>query len=264
MKDMIKKESGKALTTSDGKLDFEAMRKRKQALQPISAADAALQALWMFDITGSTFEYFDMIRKHLAEITSAIKKEAPTAQFSIFAFRNHGDEASYEKIYYAFPMTADIERIHADISDIESGGGGPDGLTCMEDCLNEANKLPWSKHAPKAIVIIGDQPPHGLLDRVSKCPREYDYRAEIKMLKEKGIKIYTVFCGHNEDVRAFYQSVAKETGGRFLPISELPILKELMIGICMKETGSLVKFKESLRKAHKLDHKTEKALLLLE
>ncbi|MCX6745286.1 MAG: VWA domain-containing protein [Candidatus Parcubacteria bacterium] len=170
-----KKEPGVGLVKASGAPNLAAMKKQRHDIMPGSdklklhskanepgiTAGVSLQVVIMFDITGSMFKYFDIVRKKLQEIVTAVKKESPNAQFAVFAFRNHGDEDNYSQIYYASPLTANLEEIQAYIAKIEKGGGGHDALTCMEECLHEANVLTWDPNAPKAVVVIGDEPPHG-------------------------------------------------------------------------------------------------------
>lgn len=277
-KDKLVKSGGESLTKQSGAPDFSKLKGQKSSalsvstkLQTlttgspsVSSATAALQVVMMFDITGSMFEYFDLVRKKLKKIIEAVKKENPTAQFAIFAYRNHGDEENYDQIYYISPLTSNLEELDQHIAKIQKGGGGPDALTCMEDCLKEANKLSWFPNTPKALVIIGDMPPHGVIDSVAKCDKEIDYREEVKRLHEKMIKIYTVYCGeHKGTIKEFYENLPLESGGKYLEISEIDVLVELMIGICMKETGNLDKFINDLKATGQLSVPAQKALLML-
>lgn len=278
-KDKLVKPGKESLTKQSGAPDFFKLKGQKGAALSVStklqtlttgtptigSLNASLQVVMMFDITGSMFEYFDLVRKKLRKIIEAVKKESPSAQFAIFAYRNHGDEDSYEQIFYTSPLTVNLEELDQHIAKIQKGGGGPDALTCMEDCLREANKLSWFPNTPKALVIIGDMPPHGVIDSVSKCPNEIDYREEVKRLQGKKIKIYTVYCGeHKGTIKEFYQNLPLESGGKYLEISEIDVLVELMIGICMKETGNLDKFINDLKATNQLSVSAKKALLMLQ
>ena len=280
MSDKIEKKSqGNGLVKASGAPDLAAMKKQRQKImpgkdklmlhdpknEPVSAFGVSLQVVVMFDITGSMYKYFDIVRQKLQEIVGAIKKESPGAQFAIFAYRNHGDEDKFPQIYYTSPLTANLEEIQISIAKIEKGGGGPDALTCMEECLQAANALDWDLQAPKAVVIIGDEPPHGVVDSVTKCYAGIDYRQELSKLKQKGVKIYSVFCPtHKKDrIYRFFQSLAEDGDGRFMEISEIEILAELLIGICLKETGNFDKFLERLKLNKNLSEPQKKKLLML-
>ena len=263
MKEIEKK--GGRLVTGSGGLDLQAMRKRRTGLQPVRerAGGGKLQLLMMFDITGSMFEYFDLVRSKLSYIAGFVKREVPSAQFAVFAYRNHGDERRYSQIYYTSPFNMDIEAVRSVIGSIKKGGGGRDALTCMEDCFREANRLPWVTSSSKAIVVVGDMPPHGVLDSMGKCPKGIDYRHEVGEFMKKGVKVYPVFAGYRDTVREFFRKLAADTGGRFLEISDIDALTDLLIGICMKETGNLPRFLEGLRKNRQLTGDKERLLLTL-
>lgn len=256
--------------------DISSMRRRKGSIGSSSnlmrtitkagGGPAPFQAVMMFDITGSMYKYFENVREKLSRIVTEVKKEVLGSEFAVFAYRNHGDDF-YDEIFYTSQLTSTLDDILSRISTIKKGGGGPDGLTCMEDCLQEANRLSWNTGSPKALVVIGDMPPHGVTDSKSKCPMEIDYENEVKRLKEKGIKIYSVFCQGIFDpdpkIKQFYRWIADFTGGKYLEISEIDILVDLLIGICMKETGRLQKYMTGLRQGNRLTGSTQKALRML-
>lgn len=222
-----------------------------------------LQCAMMFDITGSMFKYFDAVKQKIAEISETVMRRAPRSEFSIFAYRNHGNE-NLGNIYYASRLTGNIGELSNFLEQIEQGGGGRDGLTCMEECFSEANRRSWAVSSAKSIVIIGDMPPHGVRDSIKKCPNNIDYRIEVEKFKQKGIKLYPVFCGHHKDVRKFYQWLATETGGRFLELDEIDLLSDLLVAICMKSLGRLDEHKHDLSNTKRLPDKTEKLLKMLE
>lgn len=275
MSDKIKKADPKdsGLVKPSGAPNLAKMKTQKAKIAPLGGLgmmgnslglSPSLQLLMMFDITGSMFGYFDLIRSKLKEIVSVVKEKARQAEFSVFAYRNHGDELGYKEIYYTFPLTSDQDTLFSQLETIEKGGGGQDALTCMEDCLQEANNLIWNMQSPKALVIIGDQPPHGVVDSMSKCPREINYKWEIEKLGGKEVKIYTVFCpGAEERTVNFYRETAQKNGGRFLQIEEIDLLKELIIGICMKEIGNFDNYVRDLEKTKQLTPIRKKALAML-
>lgn len=258
------------LIPQTGKLDIAKMRSQIKKSEPslisVKKNLPNLQLCMMFDITGSMYDKFNLIREKFQEITTDVKSENPNSEYSIMAFRNHGDEEKYEQIYYSTPLTSDVNEIYSLISKIKRGGGGTDALTCMEECLKEANQLNWINNSPKAVIIVGDMPPHGVIDNLSVCPNKIDYTNEITQFVKKGISVYSVYCGdfYDEQVRTFYQKIAQQTNGKFLEIKEIDLLSGLIIGICMKQTNTLQKYIGHLRSTKRLSLKMEKALLMLE
>jgi hypothetical protein len=262
----VKKDSG---------LDIASLRKGS-SIQPSRSLDQRLatagfktspdlQSVMMFDITGSMFAYFEQVKEKISGIADKIAKRAIRTEISIFAYRNHGDEKNHGKIFHASPFMRNIAELHAFVSQIKKGGGGKDGLTCMEDCFAQANRLGWRTDSAKSITIIGDMPPHGVLDSISACPNEINYRYEVTEFKRKNIKLYPVFCGHNTKVREFYRWLAEETGGKFLELDEIDLLSDLLVAIWMKSAGKLDEHIASLTTtgANRLPEKTEHLLKML-
>jgi len=155
---------------------------------------------------------------------------------------------------------------------VRRGGGGDDGLCALEDVFHFLNTdAEWPVQAKKAVVVIGDMPPHGVLDAVSVCPNEFDYRAEVARFKEKKITAYTVYCHDENDldsprtkkIAEFYRWLAVETGGKCLTLGDVDELVQVLIGVCLKETGHLKDYMEQLRMQGRMIGKTEKNLLQL-
>lgn len=238
-------------------------------------ANELLQVAFLFDTTGSMYPFFVQGKKCIAEISRKVSEKHPNTQFSYVAYKNHGDEEKFFDGIHAFsatPFTDNPREIEMAMEKIRNGGGG-DGLTALECVLYFlTHQATWDFSATKAIVLIGDMPPHGVLDKISDCPREIDYRAEVASLKNKGIKIYSVFCCEEDELRLarkqtvgqFFQWIAQETDGKYLELAEINELVDLMTGICMKETGHLEEFiKELQTKRPQLPQTTVRALLAL-
>ena len=126
---------------------------------------------------------------------------------------------------------------------IGEGGGGPEAVECA---LHEAVAFTWDKTAPKAIILIGDKPPHGVMDGLKSCTKMRDYREEVKAVKVKGIKIYPILCNNISETEGNFRWMADITGGKFFYLKEISDLSDLLIGICLKETGKLPYFEKKL------------------
>lgn len=240
-----------------------------------SDANTLLQIAFLFDTTGSMYPFFKQGKKGIAEISRKVSEKHPHTQFSYVAYKNHGDEEKFfdgTHAFFATPFTNNPREIEIAMEKIRNGGGG-DGLTALECVLHFlTHQASWDLSATKAVVLIGDMPPHGVLDKIGDCPHEVDYRAEVASLKSKGIKIYSVFCCEEEDlhssrkkrVKEFFKWIAKETDGKYLELAEINELVDLMTGICMKETGHLEEFIQELKiRRPQLPQSTARALLAL-
>ena len=230
---------------------------------------------FLFDTTGSMYPYFELGRNSIKEIIAKVKNKVEKAKFCYIAYKNHGDEGKYfdgGKVFLATELTEDAVVLEAMMDRVGSSGGGLDGLTCLEDVFYHLNvNLRWDEMAVKAAVLIGDMPPHGVLDSVAKCPFEYNYQNELKLLAEKGIKIYSVFCFEEDEliserkqrVQRFFEQAAQITSGYYLELADIQDLVDLLVGICMKETNHLDDFILSLKNQGQLTTSKEKLLLRL-
>ncbi len=235
-------------------------RNRNFAEKPFSAK---FQGAFMFDVTGSMFDYFDTCRKNISGIVSEIRKRIPESEFALGYFRNHGDEDRYGSIFSLAPFLADVKEISRRISDIKKGGGGSDGKCCIEECLQTANGLLWNPQGAKAIVTVVDTYPNGVNGKTKKCQNGIDWSSEVERLVEKQIKMYPIFTGDNEGVRDFYQKIAERTGGCLIPISEMHLMTGILVAIAMKETGNLTAYISHREYTGRITQKEKDVLLLL-
>ncbi len=230
-----------------------------------------LQIAFLFDTTGSMYSFFERCKTAIAEIVRRVAEKHSYCQFCYVPYKNHQDERCFDGTHPFF-STGFFENpldIQGQLDRIGNSGGG-DGLCALEDVFHYlATELKWDRQATKAVVMIGDMPPHGVLDSIGKCPHEFDYKLEVEALKRMGVKIYSVFCfddglyriminpldGRTGEhpyfcrktkIASFYQWVAELTSGKFLPLTDIDDLVDLLVGICMKETGHLDEFIKEL------------------
>ncbi|MEW6407686.1 MAG: vWA domain-containing protein [Patescibacteria group bacterium] len=234
-----------------------------------------LQITFLFDTTGSMYHYFERGKKSIAKIVRKVAEKHSNAKFCYVAYKNHGDEDYFggTNPFFATSFSSLPAQLESELQKVKNGGGG-DGLTALECVFHYLNtRTSWLPTAAKTVVLIGDMPPHGVLDSISCCPRENNYKAEVEEFKRKGIKVYSVFCfeegelgsRRKQKVQEFFKWIAKETGGRYLELSEIDEVVDLLTAICMKETGNLESFIAELRSIGRLrpGSNKEKTLLAL-
>ena len=241
---------------------------------PAVGGQGELYAAFACDTTGSMFRWFDEAKRAIGRIASEVWQRQKGFRLAFVPYKNHRDEGCFDG-HHPFSSTGftnELERIDQRLASVRREGGGNDGLCALEDVFHFLNTdADWPRLAKKMLVVIGDMPPHGLLDAVSVCPNEFDYRVEVEKFKEKKIPVYPVYC-HDENnlvsarsnkVAEFYRWLAAETGGKCLPLADIDDLVQVLIGACLKETGHLPDYVAQLRKAGRFVGQTEKNLLLL-
>ena len=239
--------------------DEELTNKKKKILEKIDEkekllkkggfyVDSSLDVVFMMDTTGSMDPYIEEVKLNILKIMEQVLEYSPKIRMGCIAYKDHGDEGEDE--YYLtklLPLTFDRKEIVGFIRSPElyvgEGGGGPEAVECA---LHDAVAYQWNTAAPKAIILIGDKPPHGVMDGIQSCTRMRDYREEVKAIKNKGIKIYPILCNNLSETEGNFRWMAKETGGTFFYLKEISDLTDLLIGICLKETGKLPYFEKKL------------------
>ena len=211
-------------------------------------ADSSLDVVFLMDTTGSMDPYIEEVRHNILKVIEQVLEYSPKIRMGCVAYKDHGDEGEDEfYLTKLLPLTFDRKDIVGFVRSPElylgEGGGGPEAVECA---LHEAVAYQWNATTPKAIILIGDKPPHGVMDGLKSCTRMRDYREEVKVIKKKGIKIYPILCNNLSETEGNFRWMAKETGGTFFYLKEISDLTDLLIGICLKETGKLPYFEKKL------------------
>jgi hypothetical protein len=240
--------SVEGLTDRKEKILKKIAEKEKRQKEGRFSPDSSLDVVFMIDTTGSMDPYIDEVKHNIIRIIENVLEYSPKIRMGCVAYKDHGDEGENE--YYltkTLPLTFNRKEITGFMNSTElhigEGGGGPEAVECA---LREAVTFTWDKTAPKAIILIGDKPPHGVMDGLKYCTKMRDYREEVKALKTQEIKIYPILCNNISETEGNFRWMANETGGVFFYLKEISDLSDLLIGICLKETGKLPFFEKKL------------------
>ncbi len=219
------------------------------------AKTSDLDLVFMFDTTGSMYPYLEQVRNNLSKIVKEIHASMPAIRIAIMAYGDHCDEGS-TYLVKGCPFSTDTEELVRFIQTVEKTGGG-DIPEAVEDALWEVNRVKWNQSAGKALVLVGDAPPH----ERPECPYKRDYRAEAEGLHALGVRIYAVWCPDMEEARKVFEWLAQLTGGKFLRLDEMNDLCDLLVAVAMKEGGKLEEFRNRLIAENRL---TQTKSMLLE
>lgn len=198
-----------------------------------------LEIVFMFDTTGSMDTYLSEVQMHIQLIVREIRKRVPDARISVIAYKDH-EQGPY--VTKTLPFTDKEETIIAFLrsADIAPGAGGG-GAEAVECALHDANQLDWSPGTKgKAIILIGDKPPHGVMDSFDECTSGRDYREETNKLVAKSVKMYTVLCNNVAETIDNFQWFAEKTGGKFVRLEAIHDLVELLVAVSIKESNPLL------------------------
>jgi len=248
MKGVLHSMGVEELTDRKEKILKKIAEKEEQLKEGRFHADSSLDVAFMIDTTGSMDPYIDEVKNNIIRIMENVLDYSPKIRMGCIAYKDHGDEGEDEfYLTKILPLTFNRNEIIGFMRSsglyVGEGGGGPEAVECA---LHEAVAFAWGKSAPKAIILIGDKPPHGVMDGLKHCTKMRDYREEVKALKIKGIKIYPILCNDISETEGNFRWMANETGGLFFYLKEISDLSDLLTGICLKETGQLPYFEKKL------------------
>lgn len=222
---------------------------------------ASLEVAFLFDTTGSMDAYLAEVQMHVQLIVREIFKRVAGARIAVIVYKDH-EQGPY--VTMTCPLTDKEAELVSFLKSPEiapgAGGGGAEAVECA---LYEANQLDWSTHSiGKAIILIGDKPPHGVMDSFEECTSRRDYREETRKLKDRQIKIYTVLCNHVAETRANFEWLAEQTGGQFLTLDNIQDIVELIVAVSIKESNPLLlkAYTEELRQKGVLTESKRKLL----
>lgn len=212
------------------------------------SSGSSLDVIFTIDTTGSMDPFINEVQDNILKVIETVLEYSPRVRMGFISYKDHGDEGEDEfYLTKILPLSFDrkeiVNFVRSPDLHIGEGGDGPEAVECA---LHEAVNFNWSPTAPKAVVLIGDKPPHGVIDSFRSCPRMKDYRQEVAALKRKGTKIYPILCNNISETESSFRWMAQETGGKFFYLKELSDLSDLLIGICLKETGKLPYFTKKL------------------
>lgn len=220
-----------------------------------------LDIAFAFDTTGSMYRYLELVYAQIHQLTERILSSIPSARIGIVAYADHFDEKTHY-LTKVLPLTDHRERIGAFLQGVEATHGG-DEPEAVEDALAEVNDLNWRMSTHRALVLIGDAPPHGVIDEKSNCPRRKDYEQETQALAGKGVRLYAVQCGGQEATTKAFEWMAQITDGMRLDLENADDLVDLLIGVCMREVGMLEQFSQELQERQGMTESKSKLLMLL-
>jgi len=173
------------------------------------------------------------VRRVVEQTVNKLFKDIPNIRIGIIA---HGDYCDKNNPYIMkmLDLTQDKTNICRFVQGVEpTYGGDPD--ECYELVLHEARRMKWSAGKTKILVMIGDANPHAPSYRMNE--KNLDWRNELDLLTEAGIKVYGVQALNYPGSRKFYEEMATRTGGFHLNLDQFSEVVDLIMGISYKQVG---------------------------
>jgi hypothetical protein len=206
-----------------------------------------------FDTTGSMYPCLTQVRRDVKKTVQQLFEDIGDLRIAVKA---HGDycDANHPYVTKTIDFSRDVDKITKFITNVEPTNGG-DSPECYELVLNEARtELSWKSGRSKVLVMIGDDVPHGMAEKQNY--KHIDWRNELGLLSEGGIKVYGVHCmpGIRKHSKPFYQEIAEMTGGFYLTLDQFSSITDLIMAICYRQDSekSFVDFVKKVDKKGKL------------
>jgi hypothetical protein len=224
-----------------------------------------LDLVILCDTTHSMVDTFPEIRRALTDLVLEVRRTVKNPRIGLVCYKDHGDEGENDSyLTLEHPLSSNFVSVvdflaQPDIA-LGEGGGGAEALECA---LHSAQEFAWRANAHKAVIVIGDAPPHGCLDSFSCCPNHNDYRDEVEAFRRRGIRLYTVLVGDMLEARRVYEWMAAETNGSYLRLQKPEDMTPLFMGITHRECGDLGRYSRSLKNGGRLTDRYKKILIAL-
>jgi hypothetical protein len=199
--------------------------------------------VFLVDATSSMGPFIEEAKRRLIDLIDALQTSplCRSLRLGLVSYRDHEpQEASYTS--RAVPLTSDAGAIRTAVLELTAAGGG-DGPEAVTDGLADVVRLDWRPSAVRAVVWIGDAPPHGVEPRGDAfpkgCPCGRSWYAQAESCREMGVSIYAIGClpvlRKYDRAEAVFRTVARATRGMFLPLREAHLLVPLIAGAAASE-----------------------------
>jgi von Willebrand factor type A domain len=200
----------------------------------------ALDLCFDMDATGSMQPWIDRVREIVTDIAQSVMNSGtrPNLRLALVEYRDHEPYSLHDRPTRASGFRDDIQRFFEDLRAVRCSGGD-DAPEAVADGLLTALELPWRMQAQKAVVLIGDAPPHGAgspYDSYSKgCPCGESPPEVARRLHERGIVLHAVAVTDDSLTISSFQALAKATGGMFATLTDARRLGDLLSSIAHEE-----------------------------
>ncbi|KAJ7786180.1 hypothetical protein B0H16DRAFT_1294551 [Mycena metata] len=217
---------------------------------------AALDVIFLQDVTGSQQPYIDKARDEVRDILLTLVKDSKVAEnklrANVIIFRDHPPQEN-SLLTASMGFTEDLSKISTYLAGQRALGGG-DAPEAQSDALADALAADWNDDTTKVVILTTDAPPHGIGEDndgfPDGCPLQNDPCAITDLFCDRGIILYVIACEPAMDsyrkTTQFYTGIARKTGGDLLPLGDVNHLANLIEG-SLKESVD----KQSLAITHK-------------
>lgn len=215
--------------------------------------DKKVEVVISFDTTGSMYPCLTQVRREVENVAKRLYQDIPDIRIGVIAHGDYCDSIDPNSyVIKSLDLTNDLSKVVTFVQTVGKTDGG-DSEECYELALNESRQMSWTKGSSKVVALIGDDIPHGPSYKLNV--KKLDWRNELGLLIEGGVNVYAIQALSRPHATAFYQEVAKTTGGFHLNLDQFSHIRDMILAICFKQTGDekLRQFEQEVVKAGRMD-----------
>jgi hypothetical protein len=186
-----------------------------------------------FDTTGSMYPCLTQVRREVSAFFKRLFSDIPNIRLGVIAHGDYCDEGS-TYVIKEHELSTNEKSLVSFVNNCGNTGGG-DAAECYELVLHQARSLNWTAGKHKVLILIGDDVPHGALERQNT--KKLDWRNELNCLLEMGVKVYGVQALGRGHATKFYNEIAKITGGFHLTLDQFSDITNLIYAVCYQQAG---------------------------
>ena len=191
----------------------------------------SIDVMVSFDTTGSMYPCLTQVRRNVEALVNRLFKVIPNLRVGVLAHGDYCDERS-TYITKMLDLTDDKTKICHFVKNVEATGGG-DAPECYEFVLNQIRSASWKSNKNKVFIMIGDDVAHPVTDHQNK--KKLDWKNEVGLLKEAGIKVYSVQALNRSYATPFWQAIADKSDGYYLPLNQFSDIGNLITAVGYKQ-----------------------------
>lgn len=206
---------------------------KAQLVSSFAASSKDIEVVFAFDTTGSMYSVLVQLRADLSKMVAALIADVPNIKIGVMAVGDYGDDAT-TYVVTSLDLTNNATVLCKWVNEVKATGGD-DIPEAYELMLREAQKLSWNS-PNRALVVIGDSPPHP----AHYTTENINWRTELERLVTMGIKVYGVLAiqSKTSEPAVFYRELAEQSGGVFLLLKQMSLIKDMFMAVCYKEASS--------------------------
>ena len=192
---------------------ISASPQRALAKKSIPVKQKDVEVVFVLDTTSSMSGLIQGAKQKIWFVANEIlkAKQNPHLKIGLVAFRDKNDEY----VTKVLPLTDDLDNVYATLMAFQVGGGGDFEEDVNAGLQKAVKSMTWSKSKDtlKMIFLVGDAPPHMDYNEVT-------HQTLSSQAIRQNIYINTLQCGSDARTTTAWQTIARNSEGRFAAIPQ--------------------------------------------